>query len=318
MTTVLIADIGGTNARFALADDTGIHDPRTLKVADFPGPAEAARAYLDACGAKPARGVFAVAAPVTGDDVFTLTNFPWTFSLRACAAALGLESLHLINDFHAQALGAADVGASCLYKFDDAMPRSGGNIGIIGPGTGLGVAALVHDSKSNRMIAVPGEGGHVTAPLVTPREFALARWLLEHRYSHISAERVCSGKGLVNLYDAVRGVDALDLPDRTPEEISDAALAGACPACAEVLTLMLAFLGRVAGNLALTVTADAGVYLTGGILPRLPREYLLASPLRANFVAKGRQTDYISRMPLFLVDDPVLALRGLRHAALKA
>ncbi len=312
--TVLIADIGGTNARFALADNAGFHAPKTLKVAEFEGPVEAANAYLAETGGKPARAVFAVAAPVTGDDSFALTNFPWTFSIEAARKSLNLASLSLINDFHAQALGVADADPATVTKLGGGPAAPGGNIGIIGPGTGLGVASLIN--VQGRYVALPGEGGHVTAPVRTPREFALIHYLLQNKYSHVSAERVCSGKGLVNLYDTIRAVDALQLPDLDAEDISARAVAGSCPACAEALALMLAFLGRIAGNLALTVSATAGVYFTGGILPRLPLDYIAASSLRADFVAKGRQTGYIDRMPSFLVDDPHLPLRGLRHYAL--
>jgi glucokinase len=311
MISMLIADIGGTNARFALADASGVHDPQVLQVAAFPGPLEAAAHYL-AGKPRPARAVFAVAGPV-GGDMFELTNFPWSFSVSALSAALGLD-LTLINDFHAQALGIPDVDAKNLKPIGGgtAQPRS--NIGIIGPGTGLGVGALVYGN--GKYLAVPGEGGHVTLPVLNAREAAIRDWLLQTKYSHISAERVCSGKGLLNLYDAIRALDAKPLPDLAPEDITARAFDGTCDVCAECLDLMIAFLGRVAGNLALTTGALGGVYFTGGILPRLGIDWLTKSRLRAEFIAKGRHSGYMDRIPTFLVDDPFLPLKGLRQYGL--
>lgn len=315
MTSLLIADIGGTNVRFALADADGLHAPQSLRVADFTGPLDAAAHYL-AGKPRPDRGVFAVAGPVHG-DLFELTNFPWSFSLAALSAQLGFD-ITLINDFHAQALGVPGLDAGALAPIGGGAPVDSGNIGVIGPGTGLGVAALVYDAQARRYVAVPGEGGHVTLPVVGPREAAIRDWMLAHKYSHVSAERVCSGKGLLNLFTAIREFDGRVLPDLSPEDITARAMDGSCDACAECLDLMLGFLGRIAGNLALTIGASGGVYFTGGILPRLGVAWLEKSRLRAEFIAKGRQTPYMERIPAFLVDDPLLGLRGLRRYGLDA
>jgi glucokinase len=216
------------------------------------------------------------------------------------------------------ALGIVKADPATIKNIGGGAAKPYGNIGVIGPGTGLGVASLVWDNKGHRYIPVPCEGGHVTMPSTHAREFALFSWLLEHKYSHISAERVCSGKGLINLYDAIRGVDGLDLPDRRPEQITKAALDGSCAACREALTLMMAFLGRVAGNLALTCNTTGGVYLTGGILPSLGVPYIEASRLRGDFIAKGRKTAELDRIPIFLAEDPHLALKGLALHALES
>lgn len=311
MTRLLIADIGGTHVRFAVADRTGLHDAQTLLVADFPGPLEAVDAYLKN-HARPSCAIFAVAGPVGGDR-FELTNFPWIFSVSGLSARLGFD-VTLINDFHAQALAIPVLTADRVVKLGGGDATPGGPIGVMGPGTGLGVAMLVHDG--HRYMAVPGEGGHVTLPVVSPREAAIRDWLLAHKYSHVSAERVCSGKGLLNLYAAIRALDGRDLPDRSPEDITARAMTGACDTCVECLDLMLRFLGRVAGNLALTAGALGGVYLTGGILPRLGAAYLEGSRLRAEFVAKGRHRGYMDAIPLFLVNDPLLGLQGLRQYGL--
>jgi len=317
----LVADIGGTNARFARVDALGIHDEYVLKVADYQGPVDAARAYLARVTASglPKRATFALAGPVTGDDFFELTNHPWRFSINESRAALGLEQFDLINDFHAMALGILKVAPASVQAIGDGKAIEHGNIGVIGPGTGLGVASLIWDARGGYYVPVPSEGPHVTVPIKTDREWAIVKWLLDNKYSHVSAERVCSGKGLVNLYDTICAID-----NKTPEAdieaetISTRALANSCATCVEAVDLMLGFLGRVAGNLALVSNTRGGVYFCGGILPKLGLDAVLKSRLRDEFIAKGRMTDFINAMPTFLVDEPFLALKGLRVHALGA
>jgi len=317
MSSILLADIGGTNARFAIVEGREIHGETYLKVADFPGPAEAAKHYLEDQGVSPSHAVFAVAGPVTGADTFELTNHPWRFSISRTARALNLEWLKLINDFHAVALGILDAEPGSIRQIGGGTAVTNANIGVLGPGTGLGMAALIWDAFRGDYVAVPGEGSHVTVPIQAAREFALVEWLLSHRYSHVSIERVCSGKGLVNLYEAICAVDRRDdLPDLEPEAITARALSGECDVCKEVLTLMMGFLGRAAGNLALTINAFGGIYFAGGILPKLGASYVENSRLRGSFTAKGRFTAYVDRIPTFLIEDPFLPLKGLRRYAL--
>jgi glucokinase len=316
MSSILIADIGGTNARFAIVDDGAIQGETYLKVADFPGPVEAARHYLAGSNAHPSRAAFAVAGPVTGADAFELTNHPWRFSIAATRHALDLVWLELINDFHAVALGVLDAAPGSIRQIGGGTAVPNGNIGILGPGTGLGMAALVWDPQHGAYVAVAGEGAHSTVPVSSAREFALVEWLRRDKYSHVSVERVCSGKGLANLYHAICGVDGRDLPELTPEDITARALSGECEACREALTLMLGFLGRVAGNLALTINATGGIYFAGGILPKLGASHVESSRLRGSFTAKGRFTAYVDRIPTFLIEDPFLPLKGLRRYAL--
>jgi glucokinase len=316
VSSILIADIGGTNARFAIVEDGAIRGEACLKVADFAGPVEAARHYLEGGTAHPSRAAFAVAGPVTGADAFELTNHPWRFSIAATRHALDLAWLELINDFHAVALGVLDAEPGAIRQIGGGTAVRNGNIGILGPGTGLGMASLVWDPQHGAYVAVSGEGAHSTVPVGSAREFALIEWLRREKYSHVSVERVCSGKGLANLYQAIRGVDGRELPELTPEDIAARALSGECEACREALTLMLGFLGRVAGNLALTINATGGVYFAGGILPKLGASYVESSRLRGSFTAKGRFTAYVDRIPTFLIEDPFLPLKGLRRYAL--
>ena len=315
MSAILIADIGGTNARFALVEGGEIHAETYLKVADFLGPVEAARHYLEGRGKRPSRAAFAVAGPVTGADAFELTNHPWKFSISRTRQALGLAWFSLINDFHAVALGVLDAAPGSIRQIGGGTAVQNGNIGVLGPGTGLGMASLVFDPHHG-YVAVPGEGAHATVPVNSAREFAVVERLLREKYSHVSVERVCSGKGLVNLYGALRAIDGRELPELAPEDITAKALSGECEVCREALTLMMGFLGRVAGNLALTINATGGIYFAGGILPKLGASYVESSRLRGSFTAKGRFTAYVDRIPTFLIEDPFLPLKGLRRYAM--
>ena len=312
----LIGDIGATNARFALAGPHGIVDEQVLKCGDYEGIVEAAQAYLDIVSPvrRPKSAAVAIAGPVTG-DWFEMTNHPWHFSQDETRMALGLEVFHLMNDFKAVALSVPHLKTADLHKIGGGVVQADAPMGIVGPGTGLGVASLIWDGAN--YCAIPGEGGHVTMPARTLREFDLFRVLIDQKYSHISAERVCSGKGLVNVYNALRQLDGRhDLPDRTPEEIGAAAIDGSCALCAEAKQLMTSFLGRVAGNLALTLGAQGGIYIAGGIIGRWGKhfdEHLF----RSEFESKGRFHDYMANIPTFLIRHEFPAFVGLQADLLR-
>ncbi|HYD19803.1 MAG TPA: glucokinase [Patescibacteria group bacterium] len=309
----IIADIGGTNARFALVDDAGsISAIEVLPCADFKSPAEAAQSYLDRIGARPKTGAFAVATPLDGTDIIAMTNHVWNFSISETMNALGLSSLRVINDFAALAYAVPHLTDKDRYQLGNGEAMKNMPIAIIGPGTGLGVAGVVF--ADGKPVTVTTEGGHVTMPAATAREFALFDWLKKSKYHHISAERVVSGKGLVNLYHAVCGVDGLDLPELTPAEITGKALDESCLTCVEVLDLFCHFLGVVAGNLALSYGASGGLYIAGGIVPQLG-EYFKASRFRESYLAKGRFSEYMERIPTYVITHPYPGLEGLKNIA---
>ncbi len=306
----LIADIGATNARFALAGPDGVTDQKVLKCNDYPGIAEAMETYVSGLNGKgkPRQAAIAIAGPVTADR-FEMTNHPWVFSIEETRKRLGLDRFVLMNDFRAIALGVPHLANDQVRQVGSGQAQPGAPIGIIGPGTGLGVASLVWDGKKYQ--PVPGEGGHITMPARTQREFDIFR-TLRYKYRHVSAERVCSGKGLVNVYNALRILDGRDdLPDRTPEEISQAAIEGKCSLCGEAMDKMIAFLGCAAGNLALTIGAMGGVYIAGGIVNRLG-EYFYKSRFRDEFLNKGRFADYLAPIPTFVIRHEFPAFVGLQ------
>jgi glucokinase len=308
--TRLIADIGGTNARFGIVTDKGIEEIKVFSCKDHATPAAAAKVYLADVKIKPETGAFAVATPLDGTDRVTMTNHVWDFSIEETKKEIGLQRLKVVNDFTAISLSVPYIEARDLVQIGEGTPRPHMPVGIIGPGTGLGVGLVVFEE--GRPIVVATEGGHVTMPAATAREFALFEYLRWTKYRHVSAERVCSGKGLVNLYHAVCGVDGLDLPEREAADIAAAGLDKSCRACEEALSLLCHFLGVVAGNLALSSGAQGGIYIAGGIVPKLG-DYFAASRFRQSFEAKGRFSGYMARIPTYIVTHPQPGLEGLRR-----
>ncbi len=306
MTRYLLADIGGTHTRVAVADPGG--SPQGVaryRNRDLDGPAEALRRELAARDGAGSRG-WVVAAAVAGpveDGRVQLTNLGWSLSGYALAREAGAERAVLINDYQALARALPALDARDLTRLSGEVPAPGAAQAVLGPGTGLGVSGVVPAGTGWGVVA--GEGGHVTLPPADADEAALLE-ALRGELGHVSAEAVLSGAGLSRLHRLLHGAE------RTPEAIT-AALAEAEPQAALTVDRFLAFLGNVAGNLALTLGARGGVYLAGGILPRLAAERLRASPLHEQFLAKGRFRDYLAPIPLARIDDPEGAtLLGLR------
>lgn len=309
MTQALIADMGGTNVRFALVEADGTIGPDlVLQCADFAGPDDAARAFLAARpGARPTRGAFAVASPVTG-DVVEMTNSAWKFSVHHVQRQLGLADLRVVNDFTAAALSVPHLEPRHLLKLGGAEPVAGAAIAVLGPGTGLGVSGLVPDGQGD-WIALATEGGHVTMAATDDAEAQVLAHL-RRRFGHVSAERVLSGPGLLNLYEAVAAIQGQTASFSTAQAVSSHGLDGSCPLCRQALSLFFAMLGTVAGNLALSLGARGGVYVAGGILPRMAQPFF-ASDFRRRFEAKGRFSAYLAAIPTWLVTHPEPAFAGL-------
>ena len=307
----LIADIGGTNARFALAFPDGrIGSECILSGADYPDLIQAAAAYLrEVAGPRPRRAAVAVATPISGDWI-QFTNSPWSFSTEAARQALGLEQLLIINDFTALALALPLLGPDERRQVSEGTAVEKAPIGLIGPGTGLGVSGLVW--SGHHWIPLETEGGHVTFSACDEREWAIYR-VLQRRFDHVSPERLLSGPGLVNLYTALAELEGWSAEDLVPADITDRALTGSCRHCVEVLELFCGMLGTAAGNLALTLGARGGVYIGGGIVPRLG-DFFDRSAFRARFEAKGRFSDYLATIPTWVITAANPALRGVAAA----
>lgn len=297
----LLADIGGTNARFAWQAGPGAPLERqiTLACAEHPTLEAALRAYLARSDRPPPRdAAIAIANPVHGDQV-QMTNHHWSFSIAALQQAFGFARLLVLNDFTALALALPVLPAEALRQVGGGPASAGAAIALIGPGTGLGVSGLLPDGRGG-WVPLQGEGGHVSLPAFGPREQQVVQ-ALARRYGHASAERAVSGQGLVDIHRALCQADGLAPPAGwRAAEVSQAALAGTDVRCVEALSMFCAFLGAVAGNLALTLGARGGVYLGGGIVPRLG-PWFERSPFRARFEAKGRFAAYLAAIPVFVI-----------------
>ena len=308
----LLADIGGTNVRFALVAPGSVEPVHIVayRCADYIGFEHAIRAYLGTVG-QPAvdRAAIDVATAIDG-DLIRLTNSPWAFSLEQTSRRFGFEQLQVFNDFTALALSLPVLPAEDLRQVGRGDCVSGKVKGIIGPGTGLGVGGLVPCGAD--WVALEGEGGHSAFSPMTEREDAVLR-VLREGYGHVSTERLASGPGLVNIYEALCKLDRGVPPSLGPGQISDAALTGADPHCVEALEIFCAVLGTAAGNLALTLGARGGVYIGGGIVPKLG-EYFERSPFRQRFEHKGRFSAYLANVATLVITAENPALRGLAMA----
>lgn len=309
--TTLIADIGATNARFALADGHGGYDGvRVYACANYPHFADAVTHYCAESGAQVDRAVVSIAGPVDGGDIVRMTNHVWEFSISQTVAAFGWSELRVVNDFTAVALAVPHLQEGRdFYAVGGGQRQKGAPIAIIGPGTGLGVAGISFDAD-NRPIILSTEGGHVSVPVQTAREFAVVDWLLHHKYSHVSAERVASGKGLVNLYNALCALDGADARYDDPAIIMREGLAGGDAQSREAVDLFCHWLGSVAGNLALSYGAFGGVFIAGGIVPQMGDSFA-ASRFRDSFLSKGRYRGYLDRIATVVITHPQPGLLGL-------
>ena len=311
--TRLVADIGGTNARFAMLDEQG--QPvamRVLPCADYPSLTDAINAYLAQSGqARPTSAVIAVAT-FTNQDQIKMTNHVWSFSVAQTRTQLSLERLHCINDFTALALALLHLPPSDLRQVGGKEPTgSGGAMGLLGPGTGLGVSGLLHTPQG--WYPLQGEGGHISYGPMTELEQTVWTFVQGMR-GHVSAESLLSGQGLVNIYLALR-----DAQDNHAESLQNAAqitergLTGQCGLCVQTLALFCQILGTVAGNLALTLGAKNGIFIGGGIIPRLGN-FIDRSDFRKRFEERGRFTDYLRAIPVYIITAEAPALIGSAQA----
>jgi glucokinase len=328
---VLAGDIGGTNSRLALFQP-GADKPvveRTYPSAAHTGLDVIAEMFLAetraekkpgqaAGGATPDRACFAIAGPVEG-NVCRATNLPWVVDGRVLAHKLGIAKVRLVNDFHAAALGSIAVPASDLAPIGGGPREARGPVAVLGAGTGLGEAFLHWSATENRYRVLPSEGGHADFAPRTALEISLLTYLTA-KYGRVSYERILSGQGLVDLYAflseepafrALRspGTAAAIATEDPAAAISRRALDGSDPVCEAALGVFAGVLGALAGNLALTLLATGGVFVAGGIAPRvLP--FLQKGLFRDAFERKGRLQPLVARIPAFVVTHPQPGLLG--------
>jgi glucokinase len=305
---ILIGDIGGTNARFAVVADAAA-EPLVLPIvrtADFATIDEAIAATVHGAGLRPRSAVLAIAGPVEGDDI-PLTNCHWVVRPKQMAAGLGLADIVVLNDFEAQALAVVALGEDRMEKIGGGAPEAGAARVVLGPGTGLGVAGLIH--FDGRWLPVPGEGGHMDIGPRSPRDFEVFPHI-EPLEGRISGEQILSGRGLVNVYRAVAAASGVPPRFESPADVTGAALAAMDPIAEEALALFVTCLGRTAGDLALVFMSKGGVFLTGGISQKIVPA-LKTGAFRAAFEDKAPHSALMRQMPVYVVVHPLAALSGL-------
>lgn len=313
--TLLVGDVGGTNARFAIAHMVEgkpvLEHHDSFPAERYPTFLEGVAAFIDGCEVKPTGGVIAVAGPVT-DGAIDLTNSPWRVS-EAELQTLGLKTARLINDFEALAWGAPVVPEDMLASLGG--PAEGdpeAAIAVLGPGTGFGVSALARDIYGDEM-ALPSEGGHACFAPGDAIEDEILR-ILRRRYDRVSIERLICGPGLLNMHRALAEIDGRPTEIDDPAQITKEALEDWNSPCGATLARFCAILGAVAGDIALTMGARGGVYIAGGIVPRI-LPFIQASPFRERFERKGRFVDYMKAIPTQVILHKHAALLGAARVA---
>ena len=306
----LLADIGGTNARFALETGPGRFEAiEVLSCQQHATLGEAIRTYLAlpqlaGLGAGIRHAAIAIANPITGDQV-RMTNHHWAFSIEALRQECGFDTLVVVNDFSALARSLPHLGGQ-KRQVGGGAPVPDAPLGLLGAGTGLGVSGLIPCGSS--WTALRSEGGHVSFSPVNETEVAILQYAWRE-FEHVSSERLLSGAGVELIYRALS--DRAGRPDAlAAPEISRRALSGECALCDEVLEAFCGMLGTAAGNLAITLGAQGGVYIGGGIVPRLGERFLDSS-FRRRFEQKGRFSSYLAQVPTYVITADYPAFLGV-------
>jgi glucokinase len=309
----LLGDIGGTNARWAwhAAPGQALQDVTVRPCADHATLADSAAEYLASRGGdRPASASVGIATAVTGDEV-RMTNHHWRFSIAELKRQLGVERCLVINDFTALAMSLTALSGGDLRAIGGGQAAPGMPVALLGPGTGLGVSGLLPQADGG-WSPLSGEGGHVTLAAADSLESEVLT-LLRSRHGHVSAERVLSGSGLVNLVETLAALEGEAAPDLKPADVSRAAIDRSDPLCVKAAQLFASFLGNVAGNLALTLGARGGVYVGGGIVPKLGNAFD-AALFRRRFEEKGRFSAYLQPVPTWVIVATTPALVGATRA----
>lgn len=303
----LVADVGGTNIRLAIAnlEDYSLSLIKTYQCADFDNIDAAISQYFAETDCKIEFACIDVATAVVGDQV-SLTNNHWSFSQKAIKAQFGFKKLIIINDFTAIAMSVPHISADKKVQIGGGEAQANKPIAIYGAGTGLGVANLVHSGE--KWIPLPGEGGHVDFAPIDADEIAILKEL-QKKYARVSAEQLLSGLGLVQIYQSLQSAQGLAVADVDPVYVSTSALEGTDELAVKSLQIFCRILGSFGGNLALTLVTFGGVYIAGGIVPRFI-EYVKNSDFRSRFDTKGRFSKLVETIPVYIVTEDQPGLIG--------
>lgn len=306
MATIFIADVGGTNIRLAQKRDGKLVEVKKYLCNDFDSIDSVIQYYFDQYPEQVfTAGCVAIACPVTGDWV-KMTNHSWQFSIQKLKNTLQLDWLAVINDFDSVAHSLPVLDDNQKVQIGGGAANVRGNIAVFGPGTGLGVSHLTYTQQGWQ--ALDGEGGHVDFAPVDERDITIWNFL-RNKYGHASAEEVMSGRGLVQIYQALAENQGLQAKYSDAADITARALDGSCALCQDTLAQFCRIMGSFGGNLALNLATTGGVYIGGGIAPRFI-DYIKQSDFRARFEAKGRFKDYVASIPVYIITEPDHGLIG--------
>ena len=307
----IVADIGGTNARFGLVTDIQDGQPvigevHVLNGSEYETIQDAIRAYIELLAiATPQAACVAIAGPIDGDDA-RMTNLNWSFKQSEVKKEFGFTQFAAINDFASLSIATSKLTDEDLIPVKDGERDPQGNKAILGPGTGLGVAGLAYNDKG--WLPIPSEGGHVNIAPATELECDVIKAAIK-QHGHVSAEVFISGPGLVHLYKALADVRGEQTKELQPKDVTSFALDNSDALCKETLELFCSFIGTLSGNLALTYGARGGVYLAGGILPRFA-DFLRASDFNKRFSEKGVMSHYVKDIPVSIIGHKQPGLLG--------
>lgn len=304
----LVADIGGTNARFALVGNSQntLLEARNLVCADYPTIVDAIKAYLEMVSvAQPDRAALSIATAVAGDSL-KMTNHNWRFSVSETRQALGFDSLKVLNDYTALALALPFIPDEECLQIGQGERCESFTKAAIGPGTGLGVSGLI--AVGEHWYPLESEGGHASYGPLTAREAEIIQ-VIRQKQKHVSVEALVSGPGISLLYEVITYLETGKAKQLKPGEVTELAIDKKCDMAIEALSVFCAVLGTAAGNLALTLGARGGVYIGGGIIRKVA-EFFTESNFRERFEQHGRFTDYLKQIPTYLIDTEYPALTG--------
>lgn len=312
----LVSDVGGTNARFAIeiAPYTYEH-VKTLQCTDYPTLANAILSYLDSVGYTNLikHAALAVPSPIVDDRLF-MVNSPWHMSsISQTKQDINFETLIFLNDFHALALSIPHIPEDKLAKVCGTEANPTKPISIIGPGTGLGMATLFKHPARDEYYAIPAEGGRSSFVAVSEEEFNLWKFV-NKRYNHVSAERLLSGPGLQIIYEALCSINNVQITRMpTPAEITTLGVNNMCHISRQTVDHFCRILGTISSNLTCMTSAFGGVYIGGGIIPKI-LDYFMKSDFRCRFEDKGRFRSFLAKVPVYVITHDYPAMLGSSYA----
>lgn len=304
----LVGDVGGTNARLSLVNlaDGTLSNTKIYSSVDNDSLEKVIVKFREETGAQFNSACIAIATMLNGDHV-KMTNNPWEFSISQMQKNLGLKDLVFINDFTAMSMSVTAIKTSEMTQIGGVAIEPTAPKAIYGAGTGLGVGYLVN--VAGKWIPVPTEGGHVDMPAQTDREDEILK-VLRKKFDHVSGERLLSGQGLVNMYQAIAELNGHEVKDVVPADVTGGAFAATlCPDCKETVDIFCKLMGAFGGNLFLNILAKGGVYIAGGIVPRFV-DYFKDSQFRNAFESKGRFNKALGQVPVYVISQSDAGLLG--------